>query len=75
MKAQSQTGFPWAFVVLTYGFTWLILLPAVLATFTGQALPFPFWEYLIAVSALSVLFTWIYKSTGKKLLAALLFPP
>lgn len=41
MKTQTQTGFPWAFVAITYGFTWLILLPAVLSTFGALQLPFP----------------------------------
>ena len=41
MKTQTEDRFPWAFVALTFGFTWLILLPAVWSTFAGFSLPFP----------------------------------
>jgi CAAX protease family protein len=55
---------------LIVGVTWAVWH---LPLFYIGYLPFPFWAYLIAVTALSILFTWIYNNTGGKLLAALLF--
>lgn len=41
MHAQTKDGFPWAFLALTFGWTWVILLPAALHSVTGLALPVP----------------------------------
>ncbi len=41
MKTRAENKFPWAYVVITFGFTWLIMLPAVLSTYGVFQLPFP----------------------------------
>lgn len=41
MKTGTQDRFPWAFVALALGFSWLVLLPGVLASNHVITLPFP----------------------------------
>lgn len=41
MKSQLANAFPSNFVLLTYGFTWLVLLPAILSVAMGVPLPLP----------------------------------
>jgi CAAX protease family protein len=41
MNAHTEKKFPWAFVALAIGFSWLVLLPGVLATYRVIAFPVP----------------------------------
>jgi uncharacterized protein len=41
MKIPSQNKFPWSFVLLAFGFNWLILLPGILASQGLFTLPVP----------------------------------
>lgn len=41
MNTRTETKFPWLFLILTFGFTWLVLLPALLAAYGFVALPVP----------------------------------
>jgi len=49
MIENKSRKFPWDFLVITFGFTWLILLPGVLASLGLFVLPFPIYG-LVAVA-------------------------
>jgi len=49
MTESQNRKFPWAFVVLAFGFNWLLLLPALLGSFGWIDLPLPVYA-LVAVA-------------------------
>jgi membrane protease YdiL (CAAX protease family) len=68
---QARWGALVASIVL--GFIWGVWhLPLFFVEKAGQYY-MPLWVFLLASPALSILTTWIYNSTGKRLFAALLF--
>jgi uncharacterized protein len=64
---KQKAAFPWDFFLLTFGFTWLILLPGILASFQIFSLPFPN-ILLIAIAQFGpslTAFSLTYKKRGK----------
>jgi len=49
MSEKKSINFPWTFLLITFGFTWLILLPGVLASLGYFTLPLPMYA-LVAVA-------------------------
>lgn len=64
---QREVAFPWGFLALTFGFTWLFLLPGVLAYYDLVRLPFPA-LILVAVAQFGpslAAFILAYRQAGK----------
>ncbi len=78
MKTRSEPQFPWAFVALTYGFTWMVMLPGILASAGLLKLPIPTLalDYLVlsvgqfGPSLVAMVLTW--RSEGRRSAWALL---
>ena len=67
MIEQKNVKFPWTFLLITFGFTWLILLPGVLASFGLFELQLPMYA-LVAVAQFGpslTAFFLTYRSDGK----------
>jgi membrane protease YdiL (CAAX protease family) len=67
MIRNSENRFPWAYVAISFGFTWLILLPAVLATSSLLEMPFPS-ILLVAIAQFGpslAAFILVYRGNGK----------
>ena len=74
MTQNAENRFPWAYVALSFGFTWLILLPAVLAASGSLELPFPN-ILLVAIAQFGpslAAFILVYRGSGKTGLIRLL---
>ncbi len=67
MIEQKNIKFPWTFLIITFGFTWLILLPGVLASFGLFELQLPMYA-LVAVAQFGpslTAFFLTYRSDGR----------
>jgi membrane protease YdiL (CAAX protease family) len=67
MIGKANVKFPWTFLLLSFGFTWLILLPGVLASFGVLELRLPMYA-LVAVAQFGpslTAFFLTYRSDGK----------
>jgi uncharacterized protein len=67
MIESKNSKFPWAFLAITFGFTWLILLPGILASRGLFVLPLPMYA-LVAVAQFGpslTAFFLTYRSEGK----------
>lgn len=74
MIQDAENRFPWAYVAISFGFTWLILLPAVLAVSSSLELPFPS-ILLVAIAQFGpslAAFILVYRGDGKSGLIRLL---
>ena len=74
MIQNAENRFPWAYVAISFGFTWLILLPAVLAASGSLELPFPS-ILLVAIAQFGpslAAFILVYRGNGKSGLIRLL---
>lgn len=68
MINQNDSKFPWTFVTITFAFTWLVLLPGVLAHYDLLQLPFPA-PALVAVAQFGpslTAFILTYQQEGKR---------
>ena len=74
MIRNSENRFPWAYIAISFGFTWLVLLPAVLAASGLLEMPFP--SVLLAAIAQFgpslAAFILVYRANGKSGLIRLL---
>lgn len=73
MNIRTNVEFPWRFLAITYAFTWLVLLPAVLASFGMFTLPLPLLA-LVAIAQFGpslAAFILVYRQNGTQGVAGL----